>query len=49
MRQVKDWWVDGHYIGAATVEEALAEAAHLYDFSPESVRPWTPADEEAAS
>ena len=42
---MKDWFVDGHYIGAVSAEAARAEAASLYGFTPEVIRPWTDADD----
>lgn len=41
-----DWNVDGHFISAPTADQAVREAATLYHYSPESVRPWTSVDQE---
>lgn len=41
----KDWWVDGHYVGAANEKDAWLSASVLYDFEPEHVRPWTDEDQ----
>jgi len=42
---MKEWWVDGHFIAASGARAALNEAARLYEFTPESVRPWTEEDQ----
>src|SRR6187402_2038710 len=41
----RDFWVDGHYIAAPTAEEATEEAARLYGFLANTVRPWTAEDQ----
>lgn len=35
-----EWYVDGHFIMAATRWKALIEAARLYEYTPQIVRPW---------
>jgi hypothetical protein len=42
---LKDWWVDGHYITAGTAVGARAEAARIFDYTPEVVRSWTAEDQ----
>lgn len=43
---MNDYWVDGHHVTAEHEDDARAWVRVLYGHEPETVRPWTNADEE---
>lgn len=43
---MRDWYVDGHYVRAATEQDAYDEVLEFYGHHAELVRPWTDEDEE---
>ena len=41
-----DYFVDGHFISAQNVEDAVSACESVYGFTPDTVREWTTEDQE---